>query len=151
MQYLLRHIVLIKAYVLNLHNVPVWNLLIICSTDRIYTSISMYIYICHILYLFWEPRYFRHWEAYHHRFNYEINLQSFFGLHVHSCTHWPRTATSSPFPPHLDSNTRALLVSQYRRHLLVTPCLPLFCVLFCIDDIKCLLNVWRKFSVQNLS
>ncbi len=42
-----------------------------------------------------------------HRLNMELDLQSLFGLHVHSCTHWLR--------PH--SNTRAV-VSQDRRHLL---------------------------------
>ncbi len=53
----------------------------------------------------------------------ELDLQSLFGLNVHSCTHWlrPRTPLPPPFP-HLGSYTRALLVSQDRRHLFVTPC-----------------------------
>ncbi len=38
---------------------------------------------------------------------------------MHSCTHWLRP----PFPPQLGSHTSALLVSQDRRHLFVTPCL----------------------------
>ncbi len=49
----------------------------------------------------------------------ELDLQSLFGLHVHSCTvliGW------NPPPPQLGSYTRALLVSQDRRHLFVTPC-----------------------------
>jgi hypothetical protein len=46
-----------------------------------------------------------------HRLNMELDLQSFFGLHVHSCTHWLRTRNPS-LPPHLGSYTRALLVSQ---------------------------------------
>jgi hypothetical protein len=39
--------------------------------------------------------------------NMEFDLQSLFGLHVHSCTHWlsPR---NSPSHPHLGSYTRAL-------------------------------------------
>ncbi len=36
---------------------------------------------------------------------------------MYSYTHWLR-----PSPPHLGSYTRALLVSQDRRHLFVTPC-----------------------------
>jgi hypothetical protein len=39
---------------------------------------------------------------------------------MHSCTHWLRPR-SSPLPAHLDSYTRALLVSQDRRQLFVTP------------------------------
>jgi hypothetical protein len=39
----------------------------------------------------------------------------------YSCTHWLRPATP-PSPLHLGSYTRALLVSQDRRHLFVTPC-----------------------------
>ncbi len=61
----------------------------------------------------------------------ELDRQSLFGLYVHSCTHWLRPATPTP-PPHLGSYTRALLVSQDRRHLFVTPWLqdrsPLFSV-----------------------
>ncbi len=40
----------------------------------------------------------------------ELDLQSLFGLNVHSCTHWLRTR--NPSPPHLGSYTRALLVRQ---------------------------------------
>ncbi len=41
---------------------------------------------------------------------------------VHSCTHWLRPRNSLPPPlPLLASYTRALLVSQDRRHLFVTP------------------------------
>ncbi len=41
-----------------------------------------------------------------------------------SCTHWLslRPRNSPTFPQHLGSYTRALLVSQDRRHLFVTPC-----------------------------
>ncbi len=46
-----------------------------------------------------------------HRLNMELNLLSLFGLHVHSCTHW-LIHRDSPPPPHLDSYTRALLVSK---------------------------------------
>ncbi len=49
----------------------------------------------------------------------ELDLQSLFGLHVHSFTHWLRPR--DPLPLHLGSYMRALLVSQDRRHLLVTP------------------------------
>ncbi len=44
-----------------------------------------------------------------HRLNMELDLQSLFGLHVTSSAFWTRI-------------TRALLVSQDRRHLFVTPC-----------------------------
>jgi hypothetical protein len=52
-----------------------------------------------------------------HRLNMEFDLQSLFGLHLYSCTHWLR-----PLFSHLGSYTSALLVSQDRRHLFVTPC-----------------------------
>ncbi len=54
-----------------------------------------------------------------HKLNMKLDLQSLFGLHVHSFTHWlgPR----DPLPLHLVSYTKALLVSQDRRHLFVTP------------------------------
>ncbi len=51
--------------------------------------------------------------------NIELDLQSLFGLHVHSCTHWLRPSNSPAFG--LIYSTRALLVSQDRRHLFVTP------------------------------
>ncbi len=44
----------------------------------------------------------------------ELDLQSLFGLHVHSCSHWLRPR-NSPLPPHLGSYTSALLVILYRR------------------------------------
>ncbi len=51
-----------------------------------------------------------------HRLNMELDLHSFFGLlPVCSCTHWLRL-----LPSHLGSYTKALLVSQDRRHLCVT-------------------------------
>ncbi len=42
-----------------------------------------------------------------HRLKMELDLQSLFGLHVHSCTHWLRHRIHTPHPPHLDSYTRA--------------------------------------------
>ncbi len=56
---------------------------------------------------------------------YGLYLQSLFGLHVHSCTNvgWD---PATPPPAHLGSYTRALLVSQYRRRLFVTPCSSVF-------------------------
>ncbi len=77
----------------------------------------------------------------HHMLNMELNLQSLFGLPVHSCTHWlywksPKKSPlyssaetpQPPPPPHLGSYTRALSVSQDRRHLFVTPlCATLYC------------------------
>ncbi len=51
--------------------------------------------------------------------NMELDLQSLFGLHVHSCTQWLRPRTL--LPPPLGSYTRALLVSQDRRHWPLTP------------------------------
>ncbi len=51
----------------------------------------------------------------------ESDLQSLFGLHVHSCTHWDiGWDPATPPPPHLGSHTMAQLVSQDRRHLFVT-------------------------------
>jgi hypothetical protein len=36
-----------------------------------------------------------------HRLNIELDFQSLFGLHVHSCIHWmrPRNAPPPPHPP----------------------------------------------------
>jgi hypothetical protein len=60
-----------------------------------------------------------------HRLNMKLDLQSLFGLHGHSCTHWlwlrPRNPPAPPPPQHLGSYTSAILVSQDRRHLFVTP------------------------------
>jgi hypothetical protein len=62
----------------------------------------------------------------------ELDLQSLFGLHVKWCAHcttvYSLADTPEPpaLPPHFGgSYTRALLVSQDRRHLFVTPCLNL--------------------------
>jgi hypothetical protein len=60
-----------------------------------------------------------HFYPKNHRLNLELHVQSLLGLHVHSSTHWLRTPS---LPPHLGSYTRAPLVSQDSRHLLVTPC-----------------------------
>ncbi len=38
-------------------------------------------------------------EALSHRLNMELDLQSLFGLHVHSCTHWLRPRTPPPSTP----------------------------------------------------
>jgi hypothetical protein len=51
----------------------------------------------------------------------ELDLQSLFGLHVHSCTYCKRPRNASPQPT-FGSYTRVPLVSQDRRHLFVTPC-----------------------------
>ncbi len=57
-----------------------------------------------------------------HRLNMELDLQSLFGL-LYFCTHWLRPPKGpNPPPLHLVSDARAaLLVSQDRRHLFVTP------------------------------
>jgi hypothetical protein len=54
-----------------------------------------------------------------HRLNMELNLQSLFGL---LCTTVLIGPANSPLPLRLGSYVRALLVSQDRRHLFVTPC-----------------------------
>ncbi len=46
----------------------------------------------------------------------ELDLQSLFGLHVHSCAYWLRPRTH---PLRIWAHIR--LVSQDRRHLFVTP------------------------------
>jgi hypothetical protein len=54
----------------------------------------------------------------------EVDLQKVYlgsmSRDAHSCSHWPRPC-NPPIPPHWDSYTRALLVSNDRRHLFVTP------------------------------
>jgi len=58
----------------------------------------------------------------YHRLNMQVDFQSLFGLHVPWCAQLYSLAEipQSP-PPHLGSYTMALLVSQDRRHLFVTP------------------------------
>ncbi len=51
----------------------------------------------------------------------ELDLQSLFGFLVTWCTLLYSLAETPQLPPHLGSHTRALLVSQGRRHLFVTP------------------------------
>jgi hypothetical protein len=53
-----------------------------------------------------------------------VRSTKFIWAPVNSCTHWLRVKprNSPPLPLHLGSYTRALLVSQDRRHLFVTPC-----------------------------
>jgi len=52
----------------------------------------------------------------------ELDLQRLFGLHVYrTAVLIGRDPATPPLSPHLGSNTRALLVSQERRHLFVTP------------------------------
>ncbi len=58
-------------------------------------------------------------EKHGHRFNMELDLKRLFGLHVHRCSHWLRQGNLS-HPSHFSSYTRALLVSQPRRHRFVT-------------------------------
>ncbi len=56
----------------------------------------------------------------YHRLNMEIDLQSLFGLHVHSCYHWLRTR--NPPPPRIWARGRYWsMVRQDRRHIFVTP------------------------------
>ncbi len=56
-----------------------------------------------------------------HRLNMKLDLQSLFGLrYIAVLIGWD--AATPPLPTHLGSCTRALLVSQDRRHLFVTPC-----------------------------
>ncbi len=54
-----------------------------------------------------------------HRLNIELDLRSLFGLLCKAVLIGWDPATS-PIPPHLGSHTRALLVSQDRRHLFAT-------------------------------
>ncbi len=59
-----------------------------------------------------------------HWLSMEIDLQSLFGFHVHSCTHWLRPRNHpTPLPPphpHLGSCTRALLISLDRQKFWLT-------------------------------
>ncbi len=36
------------------------------------------------------------WYTFNHRVKYKVDLQSLFGLHVHSCTHWLHETRNSP-------------------------------------------------------
>ncbi len=89
-----------------------------------------------------------------HRLNMELDLQSLFGLHVHSCTHW----LSPRRPP-----TTFGLIYQIRRHLFVTPWLWLMEFLMesasygvFVNNTKCLVdqikpNVFPLFSQSLLA
>ncbi len=62
--------------------------------------------------------------GYSHRLNLEVDLQSLFGLHVTWCAQLytlAETPQLPPSPPIWIRITRALLVSQDRRQLFVTP------------------------------
>ncbi len=55
------------------------------------------------------------YPALNHRLNIEVKLRSLFGLHVSWCAHLyslAETLQPPPPPPPLDSNTKALLVSE---------------------------------------
>jgi hypothetical protein len=52
---------------------------------------------------------------------YGVRYPKFIWPPVYSFSHWVRPR-NSPLSPRLGSNTSALLVSQDRRHLFVTPC-----------------------------
>jgi hypothetical protein len=52
---------------------------------------------------------------------YGVRSLKFIWVPVYSCTHWLRRRNPPPPPQHLGSYTRALLVSQDRRHLFVKP------------------------------
>jgi hypothetical protein len=55
-----------------------------------------------------------------HWLHMELDLQSLFGLLCIQLYSLAETPATPPLLPHLGSYTRALLVSQYRRHLFVT-------------------------------
>jgi hypothetical protein len=44
--------------------------------------------------------------SYVHGLNMEVDLQSLFGLHVHSCSHWLRPRTAAPPPPRIWAHIR---------------------------------------------
>jgi hypothetical protein len=71
------------------------------------------------------------WTSRHnnHRLKMELDLQSLFGLHVYSM--YPLAENPQPPPPHLGSYTKALLASQHRRLLFVTPWYQQIYYLFC--------------------
>jgi hypothetical protein len=52
---------------------------------------------------------------------YGVRSPKFIWVPVYSCPHWLRRRNSPPPPRHLGLYTRALLVSQDRRRLFVTP------------------------------
>ena len=88
---------------------------------------------------------------YIHRLNMELDLQSFFGLHEHSCTHWLRSRTP---PPSLGSYTRVLLVSQDRRHLFMTSCVHLSKLRFGLFHLQYVTFIWTLryvLIIQTLS
>ncbi len=57
------------------------------------------------------------------KFIIELDLQSLFGLLYPYAKQYSLTETPQSPPPHLGSITRALVVSQDRRHLFVTLCI----------------------------
>ncbi len=63
-----------------------------------------YLYVCVLADSSWKRD---NGEGLHHRLNVELDIQSLFGPHVHSCTHWPIPRT--PPPPHSGSYTRGAI------------------------------------------
>jgi hypothetical protein len=81
----------------------------------------------------------------HSRCKYRVRSPKFIWAPLHSCTHWLRPRISPPFPPHLGSYTRALLVSADRRHLFVTP---LLCIPVSLGVGWRVWRQWRPFEAR---
>ncbi len=64
-------------------------------------------------------------DGWNHRLNIELDIQSLFGLPVHSYVLIGWDPATLPLPPHLGSYTRALLVSQERERETTSICGPL--------------------------
>ncbi len=77
-----------------------------------------------------------------HSLNMELDLQSFIWA---PCAQQYSLAETPQLPPHLGSDKRALLVSQDRRHLFVSPLLPPPSPLFI-----CLIKIWMQPQIPNI-
>ncbi len=73
-----------------------------------------------------------------------VRSPKFIWAPVHSCTHWLRPLNSPPSPAFGLIRGRALLVSQDRRHLFVTPCVP-----YMYGGIW--LSVWQRSNQKHFS
>jgi hypothetical protein len=76
----------------------------------------------------------------------ELDLQSLFGLHVYSCTHWLRPPQPPPLiPPHLGSYTRAYWSAKIHDVSLGPPAL--LCYLTAFNFELAFLNALRFYQI----
>ncbi len=69
------------------------------NSDKEHTCLKDFFYfIFYMLSLFWWLAVSYTVFRFANRLHMDLDLQSLFGLHVHSCTHWMKPLAPHPFP-----------------------------------------------------